>query len=264
MKISFEFDQTTKVVSNITVDGAGSVSPPPAALLVDNGDGTVTLTKTGHKVPKPQPENGEMFVGYFQRIATLIGSNPQIAGSLFLGIGASEISKTGDPKVDWPINLDAFANATVYGTGSAGGGGEKNYTDDLMNAKTPTGVGNLFVLPDRRAGEGRRKFSAKRGEVYAYKATMPPFSPVIDAAPQVVGSCAIVPSGSGDVQGHLSRFLEGFTPTPGGAGGTCYDRMEWTPEIAGTDIFFVFALGPNQSKDEDLDVDFQVPTAGTR
>lgn len=62
MRISFDFDATTRTVSNITVDGAGGVvtPPTPAGLLIDNGDGTVTLTKTGHRVPKPQPENGEI------------------------------------------------------------------------------------------------------------------------------------------------------------------------------------------------------------
>lgn len=98
---------------------AGSAAPP-AALLVDNGDGTVTLTKTGHTVPKPKPETGELRTGYFQRIATLIGSTPDKAASLMEVGGAYDVSKTGDPIVDWPINVDSFANPEAYGTGKAG------------------------------------------------------------------------------------------------------------------------------------------------
>lgn len=128
MKISFDFDPATKAVTNVTVDGAGAPAPTPAPTLpmfVDLGDGTLRLAKTGHVVPKPQPQNGEMLVGYFQRVATALGSNPQIAGSIFsLGLGSGsryDVSSTGDPTIDWPLNLDSFANPAAYGTGDAGG-----------------------------------------------------------------------------------------------------------------------------------------------
>lgn len=246
-------------------------APTPALASYENDGQNIKLHVTGHAVPTPIIP-GEMVGGYFRRVASFVGADPALEGALMMTASAWNIGKTGDPKLDMAIQVDAFANPTAYGVGQAGQAPVVavpvqppvvEMPVNVDNTATPTGVGNLVTLADWGPTESRRRFHAIPGNVYAVKAKMPPFAPVKNAAPQVVGSCSIVPAGAGDIQGHLSRSLEGFTPVPGGAGGTCYDRMDWTPEIADNDLYLIFALGPNQTE-TDVHIDFQIPTPGVR
>lgn len=98
-----------------------SGGPDPSVLAFYNASGNITLPKTNHIVPEPRPDLGENVVGYFLRVANMIGANPQIAGALFMG-GATpyDIGKTGDPKLNMAIQVDAFANPSFYGLGGPG------------------------------------------------------------------------------------------------------------------------------------------------
>lgn len=78
---------------------------------------SIVLTKTGHRIGKPV--SGELIMGYYSRVAHLIGGRSDAAGALAMG-GATpyNIGNTGDAGLDLATQVDAFANPDAYGLGN--------------------------------------------------------------------------------------------------------------------------------------------------
>lgn len=104
----------------------GVISDPPfpgdALAAYDVTRSNIILRSTDHVVPVPVEQYGirENIIGYFGRVAALLGANPQIAGSIQQSADMYNIGKTGDWRLDMAIQADAFACPHVYGLGQAG------------------------------------------------------------------------------------------------------------------------------------------------
>jgi len=77
------------------------------------GPNEVYLAVTGHVLPKPLPETGEMFIGYCQRVAATMGQSAGAVGSLFNGTG--HLGDVSDPE-NWPLMADKFFFGWSYMT----------------------------------------------------------------------------------------------------------------------------------------------------
>jgi hypothetical protein len=91
---------------------------PVTALAEYDASGKVFLRKTGHTVDVAALGEGLGF--YYGRVATQVGGDPQQAGAIMLMGDTYNIGHTGDPILDIAVHVDAFANPSAYGLGSAG------------------------------------------------------------------------------------------------------------------------------------------------
>lgn len=122
------------------LDG-GAAPPASSALAIDNGDGTVTLPKTGHRVPIAVLGEGIFY--YYIRVAGSIGGEAGKAGALQLSADTYNIGRTGSPVLDMAVQVDAYANPGSYGLGGPGAPGV---------AAPPAGLPSGPIVPPPNTG----------------------------------------------------------------------------------------------------------------
>lgn len=103
------------------LDGGATPAPGSSALAIDNKDGTVSLPKTGHRVPIAVL--GEGIFTYFIRVAAAVAGNPNAAAGIQQSADMYNVGKTGDPRLDLAVQADAYANPSAYAISFGGGGG---------------------------------------------------------------------------------------------------------------------------------------------
>lgn len=95
--------------------------------------------------------------------------------------------------------------------------------------------------PDWGATEyGNRNLFAASGQTYAIRFQVPR-GPFKDAAPQVVGSLAIVPSGSGAANALITDTPQALDPSTS-AGGVGYHNIGWRPEYEGQTKYLCYRI----------------------
>ena len=135
---------------------------PAAPLAAYTADGRVSLLKTGHTVDKAALGEGLGF--YYGRVAAQIGGDPNQAGAVLLMGDTYNVGHTGDPILDLAVHVDAFANPTAYGLGSAG-------APPVAGAPNPPGSGP--VLADRGGPNIDRGLISANGANSSWQASNP-------------------------------------------------------------------------------------------
>jgi len=126
----------------VPLTGAAAVEPPPPAeptfhaapggwriddVMPKGTGGTVTVPVTGHVISLPQPGktygDGEMFIGYCQRVHLQCGSpDANSVGALFMGTGHLFQDRGGfkGDGSNWPEAADQFFNGAAYDAARTG------------------------------------------------------------------------------------------------------------------------------------------------